>query len=59
MSKVGQLGGILGTLLGPLLRMGLPLMKNVLKLLAKSVLNPLGLTAAASVTDTVIKKKKK
>ena len=38
--------------------MGLPLMKNVLKLLAKSVLNPLGLTAAASVTDTAIKKKK-
>ena len=30
---------------------GLPLMKNVLRLLAKYVLAPLGLTAAASATD--------
>ena len=34
-------------LLGPLLKTGLPLMKNVLQLLAKSVLASLGLTAAA------------
>ena len=32
-------------------------MKNVLKLLAKSVLIPLGLTAAASPTDAAIHKK--
>ena len=38
-------------LLGPLLKTGLPLMKNVIKLLAKSVLIPLGLTAAASTAD--------
>ena len=29
--KIGQSGGLLGKLLGPLLRTGLPLMKNVLK----------------------------
>ena len=34
-------------------------MKNVLKQLAKSVLIPLGLTAAASPTDAAIQKKKK
>ena len=36
---------------------GLPLMKNALTPLAKSVLIPLVLTAAASVTDVAIKKK--
>ena len=41
-----QLGGFLGRLLGPLLRTGLPLMKSVIQPLAKSVLIPLGLTAA-------------
>ena len=35
---------------------GLPLMTNVLTQLAKSVLIPFGLTAAASATDTAIKK---
>ena len=35
----------------------MPLIKNVLKPLAKSVLVPLGLTAAASATDAVIHKK--
>ena len=29
--KIGQSGGFLGRLLGPLLKTGLPLMKNVLK----------------------------
>ena len=48
MHKTGQSGGILGRLLGPLLKTGLPLMKKVLKPLAKSVLISLGLTAAAS-----------
>ena len=37
-----QSGGFLGRLLGPLLKTGLPLIKNVIKLLAKSVLIPLG-----------------
>ena len=46
-----QPGELLGRLLGPLLRTGLPLMKNVIKPLAKSVLIPLGLTAAASAAD--------
>ena len=47
----------LGILLGPLLKIGLPLIKNVIKLLAKSVLIPLGLTAAASAADAGIHKK--
>ena len=52
-----QSGGFLGKLLGPLLRTGLPLMKNVIKPLAQSVLIPLGLTAAASDADAGIYKK--
>ena len=43
-----QSGVFLGRLLGPLLKTGLPLMKNVIKPLAKSILAPLGLTAAAA-----------
>ena len=50
-------GGFLGKLLGPLLKTGLPLIKNVIKPLAKSVLIPLGLTAAASAADAGIHKK--
>ena len=56
-SKIVQSGGFLGRLLGPLLKTGLPLIKNVIKPLAKSVLVPLGLTAAASAADAVIHKK--
>ena len=52
-----QSGGFLGRLLGPLLRTGLPLIKNVIKPLAKNVLVPLGLTAAASAADAGIHKK--
>ena len=52
-----QSGGFLGRLLGPLLRTGLPLMKGVIKPLAKSVLVPSGLTAAASAADAGIHKK--
>ena len=52
-----QLGGFLGKLLRPLLKTGLPLIKNVITRLAKSVLIPLGLTAAASATDAGIHKK--
>ena len=46
-----QSGGLLGRLLGPLLGTGLPLMKSVIKPLAKSVLVPSGLTAEASAVD--------
>ena len=52
-----QSGGFLGRLLGPLLKTGLPLIKNVIKPLPKSVLIPLGLTAAASAADAGIHKK--
>lgn len=38
------------------MKTGLPSMKNVLLALSKSVLVPLGLTAAASVTDATIQK---
>ena len=36
---------------------GLPLMKNLLTPLSKSVLIPLGLTAATSATDAALQKK--
>ena len=54
--KIGQSGGFLGRILGPLLKTELPLMENVLKLLAKIVIIPLGLTSAASATDAAINK---
>ena len=57
LSKMIQLGGFLRKLLGPLLKLGLPLIKNVIMPLAKSVLIPLGLTAAASAADAGIHKK--
>ena len=57
LSKMIQSGGFLGRLLGPLLKTGLPLIKNVIKPLAKSVLIPLGLTAATSAADAGIHKK--
>ena len=52
-----QSQGFLGRLLGPLLKTGLPLIKNIIKSLAKSFLIPLGLTAAASAADAGIHKK--
>ena len=55
LSKMIQSG--LGWFLGPLLKTVLPLMKNVIQPLAKSVLIPLGLTAAASAADPGIHKK--
>ena len=55
--KIRQSGGYLGRILGPLLKTGLPLMKNVLKPLAKSVLILLELTAAVSATDASLHKK--
>ena len=57
LSKMIRSGRFLGRLLGPLLKTGLPLIKNVIKPLAKSVLIPLGLIAAASAADAEIYKK--
>ena len=57
LSKMIQSGWFLGRLLGPLLKTGLSLTKNVVKPLAKSVLIPLGLVAAASVAEARIHKK--
>ena len=57
LSKMIQSGRFLRKLLGPLLRTGLPLMKSVIKPLAKSVLIPLGLTATESAADAGIHKK--
>ena len=56
-NKIIQSGGLLSRLLGPLLKTGLPLLKNVTKPLAKSVLISLGLTAVASAADAGIHKK--
>ena len=52
-----QSGGVLGRLLVPLLKTGLPLKKNLIKPFAKSALIPLGLTAAATAADAGIHKK--
>ena len=49
-----QSGGFLGRRLGPLLKTVLPLIKNVTKPLAKSVLIPLGLTAAAGIHKKIL-----
>ena len=54
--KTGQSGGFLGRLLGPLLKTGLSLIRNVLKPLSKSVLIPLGLRAASSTNAAIHKK---
>ena len=51
-----QSGGFLGRLLGPLLKTRFPLMKNVIKPLAKSFLINLELTAAASADGGIHKK---
>ena len=54
LSKMIQPGGFLGRLLGPLLKTSLPLIKNVIKPLAKSFLIPLGLKTEASAADAGI-----
>ena len=51
-----QSGRFLSGLLGPLLIKGLPLIKKCNKPLAKSVLIPLGFTAAAGAADAGIHK---
>ena len=48
LSKMIQSEGFISRLLGPLIKPGLPLIKNVIKPLAISVLIPLELTAAAA-----------
>ena len=55
-AKIEQSREFQGRLLGILLKTGLPLV-SVLKPLVKSVLIPLGLTAAGSATDAAINKK--
>ena len=55
--KIGKSGGFLCRVLRPLLKSGLPLIGNVLKPLAKSILIPLRLTTEASPTDAAIHKK--
>ena len=54
-----QSGGdfFFGRLLSPLLKTGLPLLKNVIQPLDKSVFIPLGLNAAVSAADARIHKK--
>ena len=56
-NKIIQFGGFLSKLLGPVLKTGLSLIKNVIKPLGKNVLIPLGLIAAASAADAGIHKK--
>ena len=56
LSKMVQAEGYLDRLLCPLLKTELPLIKDVIKLLAKCVLIPLGLTAAASAAAAGIHK---
>ena len=56
LSKMIQSSGFLGKNLGSLLRTGLPLMKIVIQPVAKTVLIPGGLTAAASDADAGIHK---
>ena len=57
LSKMIQSGGFLGRFLGPLLKTGLTLIKNVIKPLTRNVLIPLGLTAATSAADAGMHKK--
>ena len=58
--KIEKSGGFLGRFVGPLLKTGLPLLKNLLKPLTKSASMQLGLTAAAAAaSDAAIQKKKK
>ena len=56
MHNRGQSGGFLDRLLDSLLKTKFPLIGSVLKSFAKSVLVPLGLTAAVSVIDVAIRK---
>ena len=52
-----ELGGFLGRFFAPLLKTNLPLMENIHKPLAKSILIPLRVKPAVSETDPAIQKK--
>ena len=52
-SKIIQSGGLLGEIIGPLLKTGLPLLKSVIKQLGL-----LDLTAASSAIDAGVQKKR-
>ena len=54
---LNQKGGFLSDVIGSLIRISLPLMKNVLTPLAKSVLIPLAVMAVASARDAAFQKK--
>ena len=54
-SKIIQLGGIPGRILGQLMRFHLPLMKIALTLFTKSMLIPLWLTAASGADARIHK----
>ena len=54
LSTMIQSGGFHGRLLGLLLKRRLPLIKNINKPLAKSVLIPLGIAVAASAANARI-----
>ena len=54
--KILLSGRFLGRLFEPLLIVDLPLMKNVLRLFAKSILIPVGLTTQAPTANAVIHK---
>ena len=59
--KIGESGWLLGRLLGPLLKTGLPLIKNVLKTLAKSDFVGINSSNISNICNykPIIKKKKK
>ena len=56
LSRMIQSGGFLGRLLCVLRKTGLPVTKNVIQALAKSILTPLKLTAAAAADTGIFKK---
>ena len=55
--KIGKSGRLFGRISRPLLKTGQPLIGNILKPLAKSVLIPLELTTVTSATDAATYKK--
>ena len=56
-TKITSQKGGFPNFLKPLIKIGLPLMKNVLTPLAKSILIPLALPAGLSAADAAIQKK--
>ena len=56
MNEIGQPGGYLGRLLGPLRKAGFPILENVLKPLAKSAIITLELTATSATNAAIYMK---